>query len=101
MLYRFFFKRRAPPRSTRTDTLFPYTTLFRSLGIGQTEIHFDLAMLGNHIDRGTALYDAYAYSEAALVVCHGLQGQDLMRNLFNGVAPLLMLHACMRGTPVR
>src|SRR3546814_17330077 len=24
--------RRLPPRSTRTDTLFPYTTLFRSLG---------------------------------------------------------------------
>src|SRR3546814_7940362 len=23
-----------PPRSTRTDTLFPYTTLFRSRGIG-------------------------------------------------------------------
>src|SRR3546814_20687415 len=28
---RFFFLRiRRPPRSTRTDTLFPYTTLFRS-----------------------------------------------------------------------
>src|SRR3546814_13341760 len=28
---------RRPPRSTRTDTLFPYTTLFRSgLQIGQT-----------------------------------------------------------------
>src|SRR3546814_4767202 len=26
--------RRRPPRSTRTDTLFPYTTLFRSLGSG-------------------------------------------------------------------
>src|SRR3546814_15591593 len=25
--------RRRPPRSTRTDTLFPYTTLFRSTGI--------------------------------------------------------------------
>src|SRR3546814_17881097 len=25
---------RRPPRSTRTDTLFPYTTLFRSLGEG-------------------------------------------------------------------
>src|SRR3546814_2648137 len=24
---------RRPPRSTRTDTLFPYTTLFRSIGI--------------------------------------------------------------------
>src|SRR3546814_7648237 len=26
---------RRPPRSTRTDTLFPYTTLFRSTGIAQ------------------------------------------------------------------
>src|SRR3546814_14205935 len=32
-MYRFFFflMIRRPPRSTRTDTLFPYTTLFRSL----------------------------------------------------------------------
>src|SRR3546814_20972874 len=28
--------RRRPPRSTRTDTLFPYTTLFRSKLIGDT-----------------------------------------------------------------
>src|SRR3546814_9678886 len=28
----FFLMRRRPPRSTRTDTLFPYTTLFRSDG---------------------------------------------------------------------
>src|SRR3546814_15044877 len=27
----FFFMTRRPPRSTRTDTLVPYTTLFRSL----------------------------------------------------------------------
>src|SRR3546814_16343794 len=27
----FFLRRRRPPRSTRTDTLFPYTTLFRSM----------------------------------------------------------------------
>src|SRR3546814_6273735 len=30
----FFLMRRRPPRSTRTDTLFPYTTLFRSAGGG-------------------------------------------------------------------
>src|SRR3546814_4285879 len=31
-VYIFFFLRiRRPPRSTRTDTLFPYTTLFRSV----------------------------------------------------------------------
>src|SRR3546814_13391725 len=30
----FFLMIRRPPRSTRTDTLFPYTTLFRSQQIG-------------------------------------------------------------------
>src|SRR3546814_8214085 len=30
MLFVFFLMVRRPPRSTRTDTLFPYTTLFRS-----------------------------------------------------------------------
>src|SRR3546814_13918550 len=30
-LYFFFLMIRRPPRSTRTDTLFPYTTLFRSV----------------------------------------------------------------------
>src|SRR3546814_17196906 len=34
---------RRPPRSTRTDTLFPYTTLFRSQG---------LALLGGDVDNG-------------------------------------------------
>src|SRR3546814_20705978 len=38
-VYFFFLMIRRPPRSTRTDTLFPYTTLFRSsirppMGIG-------------------------------------------------------------------
>src|SRR3546814_6174814 len=28
---------RRPPRSTRTDTLFPYTTLFRSNAVGQIQ----------------------------------------------------------------
>src|SRR3546814_11081776 len=34
----FFLMRRRPPRSTRTDTLFPYTTLFRSdvTGVART-----------------------------------------------------------------
>src|SRR3546814_11243628 len=31
LLFFFFLMIRRPPRSTRTDTLFPYTTLFRSL----------------------------------------------------------------------
>src|SRR3546814_14191992 len=30
---------RQPPRSTRTDTLFPYTTLFRSLASAVSNVH--------------------------------------------------------------
>src|SRR3546814_2162894 len=33
----FFLMIRRPPRSTRTDTLFPYTTLFRSYGFKQVD----------------------------------------------------------------
>src|SRR3546814_6474451 len=34
---------RRPPRSTRTDTLFPYTTLFRSRNVQNLLHHVDLA----------------------------------------------------------
>src|SRR3546814_3055796 len=40
---------RRPPRSTRTDTLFPYTTRFRSCGAGRTGAARRLrALLGLH-----------------------------------------------------
>src|SRR3546814_17837741 len=39
---------RRPPRSTRTDTLFPYTTLFRSTGIGIIESGFIYSGLFGH-----------------------------------------------------
>src|SRR3546814_7712850 len=44
--------RRRPPRSTRTDTLFPYTTLFRSVG---SNVH-DPAVpaLAHRVRRGAA-----------------------------------------------
>src|SRR3546814_16793670 len=37
---------RRPPRSTRTDTLFPYTTLFRSCSAGGGEAACLLAFVG-------------------------------------------------------
>src|SRR3546814_11959510 len=36
---------RRPPRSTRTDTLFPYTTLFRSLGVAAAAEELVAALL--------------------------------------------------------
>src|SRR3546814_11420849 len=39
---------RRPPRSTRTDTLFPYTTLFRSYVRFWTKFLFDLGRIPVH-----------------------------------------------------
>src|SRR3546814_11634861 len=41
----FFLMIRRPPRSTRTDTLFPYTTRFRSTLSGARDIPFSALML--------------------------------------------------------
>src|SRR3546814_18614739 len=42
--------RRRPPRSTRTDTLFPYTTLIRSYCVGgEGQCHLQTASLGRGI----------------------------------------------------
>src|SRR3546814_6551039 len=44
----FFLMIRRPPRSTRTDTLFPYTTLFRShVAMGQARLGAPFRMLWN------------------------------------------------------
>src|SRR3546814_7119789 len=55
---------RRPPRSTRTDTLFPYTTLFRSARITRAGLdvyqaladfrHFELEQLHHEFRRGAA-----------------------------------------------
>src|SRR3546814_20429945 len=38
---------RLPPRSTRTDTLFPYTTLFRSAGVSASALQVSLSTSGD------------------------------------------------------
>src|SRR3546814_14283510 len=41
----FFLMKRRPPRSTRTDTLFPYTTRFRSFASSEVEMPLGRARL--------------------------------------------------------
>src|SRR3546814_8458345 len=69
-----------PPRSTRTDTLFPYTTLFRSFTrdyhafcdnyLDGTFFHHDpISDIGNTISRGNyelelTLYLSYVYDRS-------------------------------------
>src|SRR3546814_5260010 len=47
----FFLMIRRPPRSTRTDTLFPYTTLFRSHRHHQGRLERPDAQWRRHVDR--------------------------------------------------
>src|SRR3546814_13554404 len=50
------FMQRRPPRSTRTDTLFPYTTLVRSVG----ELERHRLMVDQPVAEGLALLDIVA-----------------------------------------
>src|SRR3546814_9860901 len=52
---------RRPPRSTRTDTLFPYTTLFRSLVLDGSEVEGAFRSFIIHTDQrrcGACLFKA-------------------------------------------
>src|SRR3546814_13956128 len=73
---------RRPPRSTRTDTLFPYTTLFRSL-LGREIDHPALreALADMPADRmhQMGLAQAHAAIEEQRIVGHGRALGDAQR----------------------
>src|SRR3546814_18416871 len=58
---------RRPPRATRTDTLFPYTTLFRSIYVWEQRSYTISASIGVvMIDRaGLTLEDVFAHADDA------------------------------------
>src|SRR3546814_3022134 len=82
----FFIMIRRPPRSTRTDTLFPYTTLFRS--------DLDRTRLG-----GRAA--AARYRAAALSCGAGLGSARLRRHRPAGDDRRDAAHALRRGAVLR
>src|SRR3546814_5652707 len=71
----FFLMIRRPPRSTRTDTLFPYTTLFRSSALRGHQSHqHDVAGFVGLGDVGVGLDEIGERSEE-----HTSELQSLMR----------------------
>src|SRR3546814_4158500 len=66
----FFLMIRRPPRSTRTDTLFPYTTLFRSPALAAGAEGEDRASIMDWVDRARdvaerqALYRLERFTQA-------------------------------------
>src|SRR3546814_5176910 len=88
IVYLFFFLRiRRPPRSTRTDTLFPYTTLFRStarvrMGAGKViDIEREVDLGGPLHSKGVLILSAYLASNFAIERSeeHTSELQSLMR----------------------
>src|SRR3546814_4467759 len=72
---------RRPPRSTRTDTLFPYTTLFRSDGL-QDRDRADLSRLRADLTSTTEYAPLWVIVAVALALRseeHTSELQSLMR----------------------
>src|SRR3546814_17181149 len=81
---------RRPPRSTRTDTLFPYTTLFRSKGVnyqGRTE----------GMNQGKS---AHAADTDARTLADAMDGADLFLGLSVAGAVTAEMVASMAPRPI-
>src|SRR3546814_2964599 len=60
----FFLMLRRPPRSTRTDTLFPYTTLFRSAAAETATQTFEKGHIGGDLPQVAAPADGLRILDA-------------------------------------
>src|SRR3546814_20817358 len=71
---------RRPPRSTRTDTLFPYTTLFRSIAPGDTVPTVQIGTVADVVAAALYLCSAYgAYFSGSTMTIDG--GENLRHSL--------------------
>src|SRR3546814_2090373 len=89
---------RRPPRSTRTDTLFPYTTLFRSNNFPDCSnmCHEPTSRGLPHaigVGKGTVVLEDFEHAEAIFVI-----GQNSGTNAPRMMTPLV--EARGRGVPI-
>src|SRR3546814_21181083 len=99
-VFLFFLSIRLPPRSTRTDTLFPYTTLFRSdavyaelaAALGPDRSYAELAEQRARV--ATALGDAAAAERHRAEPAHVLAQRRMASAVLDGVAAIT---GCDRG----
>src|SRR3546814_13405763 len=85
---------RRPPRSTRTDTLFPYTPLFRSEGVADSRYRLESLAAAAHRIEGEALVQGLA--DRAVVIGDGeidLAAQRLLDLLHREGGPPALLEA--------
>src|SRR3546814_15066828 len=80
-LFIFFLMIRRPPRSTRTDTLFPYTTLFRSEAVQRPGGHLQIETATPRAPQIVGELDAAARQAHALLNALPLDAVDAGRDL--------------------
>src|SRR3546814_17649201 len=71
---------RRPPRSTRTDTLFPYTTLFRSVQPGSIKIVGHLASVITQVESYHVAVEQYLLLVGNIVVQRAFGYPQAFRN---------------------
>src|SRR3546814_8244692 len=79
---------RRPPRATRTDTLFPYSTLFRSIAARTA-----LSVYGGYFGGGLGLMTTAVYGLLAGVDPRGMFAQRTLILATSGVAALIVFVA--------
>src|SRR3546814_15117811 len=96
----FFLMIRRPPRSTRTDTLFPYTTLFRSYS-PRTRVPFSIRItlpLADQISLGmTQLVSPGCVESIAVCNTHGICAPAVTRKLR---LPMREAETCWNDMPL-
>src|SRR3546814_17049446 len=100
----FFLMIRRPPRSTRTDTLFPYTTLFRSQGpadMGQFQAFSQVDRLGQRVAvsaGNSAQRGAHQASSLSSSVVAGLAGAGVWPKVDQAAVPGCRVWFSLRRT---
>src|SRR3546814_20475339 len=100
----FFLMIRRPPRSTRTDTLFPYTTLFRSIEEANARRQIGIGHAVASLRPGQAIV-IIGGELLAIIIRHarypaggGIVPAGLLRLCNAIIEPLAMTHALGRAT---
>src|SRR3546814_20333481 len=91
---------RRPPRSTRTDTLFPYTTLFRSVTLDDAEIDaLGRDVMALYLDDYAAKWDALLADIAVQPSQNPGAAVETLNHLSGPTSPLRVLPPAAAGEP--
>src|SRR3546814_5286639 len=104
LLCLFFLMIRRPPRATRTDTLFPYTTLFRSINVALGNLIGNAVkytthgeVIGRLLDDAVEVVDSgpgLSAEDAARLFERGYRGTHAEHSLGGGIGLSIVRRLC-------